>query len=217
MSVKTSIFKPNKNYTFSDYFEINYPTKEILAAFEYDYDFEVLTLPEYSTNFDALDRLRNVYLTKLPLISLNSEISRRDFYIAPFLLELLEYIRAEINVEYPIDAGQNLSGSVDYLVKSVNNLIIIEAKKGDLERGFNQLAVELIALDKTLDDRLDTLYGTVTLGDVWRFGRLQRSSKLLSKDMNIYALPEDIERLLAIMLGILQLESGKVDKEVENP
>ncbi len=199
-----SIFKKDKQYTFSDYFEMNYPTKEILAAFAYQYQFEVLTLPEVALEMTTVERLRTVYLTKLPLISLNSEVSRRDFYIAPLLLELLDYIQAEINVEYPLDGGPHLSGTVDYLLRSLNNLIIIEAKKGDLERGFNQLAVELIALDKILGESPAKLYGTVTLGNVWRFGVLNRATKSVSKDMNIYALPEDLERLLTIMVGILR-------------
>jgi len=37
------------------------------------------------------------------------------------------------------------------LIKFTSNVIILEAKNGDLERGFNQLAVELIALDKYIE------------------------------------------------------------------
>jgi len=139
------IFKKDKKYTFSDYFELNNPTKEILEEFGYKYRFEELKLPKSSKELGSLDKLKETYIKKLPLISLNSEMAKREFYISPLLLQLLEYIQAEIDVEYPLDAGENLSGNIDYLIKFTNNIIIIEAKKGDLERGFNQLAVELIA------------------------------------------------------------------------
>ena len=95
---------------------------------------------------------------------------------------------------------------MDYLIKSANNLIVIEAKKGDLEKGFNQLAIEMIALDKYEDNALNLLFGAITLGDIWRFGVLHRQEKLLTKDMNAYVLPADLERLFSILLGILELE-----------
>jgi hypothetical protein len=146
------IFKAGKKYTFSDYFDLNNPTQEIVAEFGYRYIFQQLELPRYSQPVPALSRLRQVYITKLPLISLTSEAAKREFYVAPLLLEMLEFVRAEINVEYPLDAGDNLSGTIDYLLKFAGNMVIIEAKKGDMERGFNQLAAELIAFDKTTDN-----------------------------------------------------------------
>jgi hypothetical protein len=145
-----------------------------------------LKLPKSSKEIGNLDKLKETYIKKLPLISLNSEMAKRAFYISPLLLELLEYIPAEIDVEYPLDAGENLSGYLDYMIKFTSNIIILEAKKGDLERGFNQFAVELIALDKYLESEQELLYGAITLGDVWRFGVLDRSNKLLKKDMEAY-------------------------------
>lgn len=198
-----SIFKKDKAYRFSDYFELIYPTKEIIEAFGYHYTFEEIALPETSIEKHSLDKLRDTYLKKLPRISLNSEAARREFYIAPLLLELLDEIAAEINVEYPLEVEENLSGTLDYFVRYQDNLVIIEAKKGDLEKGFNQLAVELIALDKFLDRPSEVLYGVVTLGDIWRFGVLKRQEKLLKKDMNAYVLPANLDKLFSILLGIL--------------
>jgi hypothetical protein len=116
----------------------------------------------------------------------------------------LDYLNAEINVEYPLDAGENLIGTVDYFIKYSSNIVIIEAKKGDLEKGFNQLAIELIATDKCEENSSKTIYGAVTLGDIWRFGTLQREEKLLKKDMNAYIIPSDLEKLLSILLGMLE-------------
>lgn len=109
------IFTKDKNYTFLDYFEMNHPTREILAAFDYQYAFEEITLPQTDIQIGSLDKLRDTYIKKLPFISLNSEAAR----------------------------------------------------------------------------------------DVWRFARLERREKLLKKDMNIYALHADLERIFSAVLGIL--------------
>ena len=44
--MKKTVLKKDKKYTFSDYFELNYPTKEIPEEFGYKYHFEELKLPE---------------------------------------------------------------------------------------------------------------------------------------------------------------------------
>jgi hypothetical protein len=204
--MRKSILKKDKRYTFADYFELNNPTDEIVQEFGYQYLFTELVLPQAPQLFGSLNKLRETYVKKLPFISLNSEAAKREFYISPLLLEMLEYIQPQINVEYPLDGGENLSGSVDYLIRYHHEMIMIEAKKGDLEKGFNQLAVELIALDKASTNEAQFLYGAVTLGDIWRFGLLDRADKLLRKDMNAYVLPADLEQLFAILLGILNFQ-----------
>ncbi|VFM95759.1 MAG: hypothetical protein BECKG1743D_GA0114223_104794 [Candidatus Kentron sp. G] len=203
-----SILKKDKKYTFSDYFELNCSTREILAEFGYGYAFEQLMLPKTSREITPLERLGNTYITKLPHIVLSSEAARREFYLSPFLLEMLDWIDARIDVEYPLDGGENLSGVVDYLITSSSNILIVDAKKGDLEQGFNQLAVELIALDKYDDGTSKVLYGAVTSGDFWRFGQLDREERLLRKDMNGYVLPSNLDELFSILIGILEGETG---------
>ncbi len=201
----SKILKSDRRYTFSDFFELNYSTKDVMEEFGYGYSFEQLSLPK-TAKILSLNELLQTYTKKLPCISLTSETAKREFYISPLLLELLDYIQAEINVEYPLDAGENLSGTIDYLLKYLTgNSVIIEAKKGDLEKGFTQLAVELIALDKSLDSPQQLIYGAVTLGDVWRFGVLDRRTKILKKDMNAYSLLPDFEKILAVLIGILEL------------
>jgi hypothetical protein len=202
-----SVLKKEKKYTFSDYFDLNNPIREIVEEFGYSYHFEELKLPESVREIGSLERLRDVYVTRLPFISLNSENAKREFYVAPLLLELLGYINAEINVEYPLDAGENLSGTLDYLIRYSGNIIIIEAKKGDLERGFNQLAIELIALDKYEERPLKVLYGAVTLGDIWRFSILHRKEKILIKDMNAYSIPADLKKIFLVLLGMLDQDA----------
>lgn len=205
--MRRSVLKKDKKYTFSDYFELNNPIREILEEFGYEYRFETLELPKTTRQIGSLEKLLQTYVNKLPFISLHSEAAKREFYISPLLLELLDYLHAEINVEYPLDAGENLTGTVDYFIQYSGTIVIIEAKKGDMEKGFNQLAIELIAMDKCVENAQNVLYGAVTLGDIWRFGTLQRAEKVLKKDMNAYIIPSDLETLLSLLLGILEQEA----------
>ena len=90
------------------------------------------------------------------------------------------------------------------MLRAAHELIVIEAKKGDLERGFNQLAVEMIALAKyEADDTPELLYGAITIGEVWRFAVLDKAAKSLAKDVHTYRFPEDLANIFAILNGIL--------------
>ncbi|MEN8216340.1 MAG: hypothetical protein ABFS56_08175 [Pseudomonadota bacterium] len=132
--------------------------------------------------------------------------------IAPLLWEIIRHVKAKINVEYPIEIDDKLGGLLDYLVHSEQEIIIIEAKKGEL--GFNQLIAELIAMDKYQSDNEspEFLYGVVSIGELWRFGILNRKTKKILKDLHTYRVPEDIESIFSIIVGILkkaQITSGR--------
>jgi hypothetical protein len=95
----------------------------------------------------AIEDLKNRIEESLPRLGLTSEMARREFLIAPVLTDLLHYTQATLNVEYPITVNYQLKGTLDYLLQNQRTVLVIEAKNEDLERGFIQLAIELIALD----------------------------------------------------------------------
>jgi hypothetical protein len=80
---------------------------------------------------------------------------------------------------------------------------IIEAKNADLQRGFIQLAAELIALDQSVEPTLPYVYGAVSIGDVWQFGVVDRAAKRIAQDLQLYRVPADLDELLQIMIAIL--------------
>ena len=184
--MRKSIFQAGRRYTFSDYFEMGQPTEEILAEFGYSFSLASLDLP-LATEIDnlAIENLRAAYYALIPKVSLNSEIAKRELLVAPVLHNIVRNLDAKLHVEYAIDVDDKLSGSIDYLLRAAHELIVIEAKKGDLERGFNQLAVEMIALAKyEADDTPELLYGAITIGEVWRFAVLDKAAKSLAKDVS---------------------------------
>lgn len=201
--MQKTIFLADKNYTFSDFFDMAYPTEDIIKEFGYEYSFEMLELPRQKIEETSITELQNELIKKLPKISLNSEIARRDFLIAPILFKLLNFVDFRISTEYPLDVEKNLRGTLDYLLRSNKKLTIIEAKRGDLDKGFTQLAVELIAMEKYEEETPEPLFGIVTTGDIWKFGKLESTSKKITKDINAYRIPTDMIDLFSILVGIL--------------
>ncbi|WP_420209374.1 hypothetical protein [Candidatus Electronema sp. JC] len=207
------IFQEGRRYTFSDYFELSNPTEEIAEALGYSFATKALQLPTASSVERVhIAAMRQLLYDILPKIALTSEIAKRDFMIAPVLWEVIRHAQAKIFVEYPIAVDDKLSGSFDYLLCSRQQLVVIEAKKGDLERGFSQLAAELIALDRQETEQsghcaeMAMLYGAVSMGELWRFAVLDRTQKHLCKDLHTYRVPEDIEDIFLILLGMLQAD-----------
>ncbi|MCK5522374.1 MAG: hypothetical protein KAI83_04490 [Thiomargarita sp.] len=203
--MKKSIFKEGKKYTFSDYFEMNNPTEEIVGEFGYSFSYEVINLPQSTDyNIAEIKKLQETYYQILPKISLNSEMAKREFLIAPILIEIAKNTDSKINVEYAIEVDDKLSGSLDYLIRSNQELLIIEAKEGDLDKGFNQLSAQLIALDKYEEsDFGHILYGAITIGEVWKFGMLNRTEKKMMKDINSYTIPAEVEKVFSILMGLV--------------
>lgn len=202
-----SILQRERSYTFADYFELSNPTEEVVAEFKYGYELTKLDLPRAELK-QPLDRLLAMFYQKLPHISLTSETAKRQVLIAPILLELLDHIDLKIDIEYPVFVNERLKGNIDYLVRSQESFVVVEAKKADMERGFTQLAVELIAMDKRNPEQQDLLYGAITIGHLWRFGVLRRQQKLISKDTDSFRVPSDLEDLFKVLLGILKPPTG---------
>jgi hypothetical protein len=204
-----SIFTEGKKYTFSDYFELGNPTEEIIKSLGYSFFTQPLDLPRKNNiSKELIEQISTTYYTILPKISVNSETAKREVMIAPVLHAVIQHINARLNIEYSVSINDRLSGTIDYLFRSSQELIVIEAKKGDLDRGFNQLAAEMIAMDmyEEEQDSPTKVYGAITIGEVWRFAVLEREEKHLFKDIHTFRFPEDLTDIFSILTGILQKE-----------
>ncbi len=201
---RPSILQPGQSYTFRQYFEMTYEPEDILAEFGYTLKRSPMSMPQSTIDLDRLDNLKTRIEESLPYISLTSETARRELLIAPLLLDVVHYTRAQLRIEYPLTVTEQLKGSLDYYLYSVGKLLVIEAKNADLTRGFTQLAVELIALDQWTDFAQPTLQGAVSTGDVWQFGVLQREQKQIQQGLTLYRVPDDLESLIRILVKILE-------------
>lgn len=197
------ILQKDKSYTFSDYFHLNHPTKDIVAEFGYTYELRKIALPQEDVG-ETFQQLKTKFYQKLPRISLTSEAAKREVLVAPIFLELMDYIELNMDIEYPVYVNEWLKGNIDYLLRSQGEFIVVEAKNADMERGFTQLAVELIAMEQYLETyQQSPIYGAVTVGNIWQFGSLDRERKYISKDIDTFRVPSDVEELFKVIVGIL--------------
>jgi hypothetical protein len=201
---RATIIQPDQSYTFADYFKLNFAPQDILEHFNVTLQRRSLNLPHYSGTLDRLNDLKARIEESLPRLSLTSEMARREFLIAPVLTDVLHYTQATLNVEYPVAVSHQLKGSLDYLLQNHQTFLVIEAKNEDLERGFVQLAIELIALDQWIESEQTILQGAISTGNIWQFGQFDRRSRQVTQDLDLYRVPADLEDLLRILVKILE-------------
>ena len=196
------ILQEGQSYTFRSYFEMPYEADEILAELGYAMLKTRLELPRSNRQLERLAELRQRIDESLPLVSFSSETARRETLVAPALLEVARYCQCQMRIEYPLSVNNWLKGNLDYFLKRNSGLLVVEATNDDLTRGFTQLAVELIAISEVEEG--DLFYGSVTIGDAWRFGRLEKTKQQILQDVSLYRIPDDLEDLMKILVGILE-------------
>ncbi|NEO79988.1 hypothetical protein [Moorena sp. SIO4G3] len=205
---KIPILQSGKSYTFRSYFEMVVEPEDILAEFGYTLKRSSLNLEQSTTKIDRLSSLKSRIEESLPYVSLTSEAARRELLIAPILLDLVHYTQAQLRIEYPLTVTEYLKGYLDYYLYTDTKLLVIEAKNANIQRGFTQLAVELIALDLWSDAEQLILQGAVSTGDIWQFGLLHREHKQVTQDLNLYRVPADLEELFRILVAVLGDRDG---------
>lgn len=113
-----------------------------------------------------------------------SEAARCEAIIFPVLKENYKAYanNYELWIGTSIAYDETLSGTPDYLISTRSRLgktvvgkpliILVEAKRNDFDRGWGQCLAELVAAQKMNNDADFPVYGIVTDGNLWQFGRL---------------------------------------------
>ncbi|NJN74576.1 MAG: hypothetical protein HC799_18170 [Limnothrix sp. RL_2_0] len=201
------IIKSDENYSFSKFFELKISAKDLAKEFGYSFERTWLNLPQYSKELDRCQETLKRIEEILPYVDLSTEQARREWLISPMLMDLIHYTKVEIQVEYSIRVNQQLQGIFDYFLESSKQVVIVEAKKSDLDFGMTQLISELIALDSWLekDSQLEII-GAVTTGKIWEFACLSRQDKYIQQGLESYGIPGNFEELMRILIYSLILE-----------
>lgn len=202
--MKKNVILPDKDYTFSDYFRLRMRTEEVLDYFGYEKSNEDFVFDRIGGEIPNFENLNWQIREHLLHISMENEITRREFLIAPIMSLVRHLTKAKLISEYWLEINHQLKGSLDYYLKRENELLVIEAKNADLTRAFTQLAVELVAIDKAEETDKNIIYGAVSTGQEWQFGRLERDKKKFFQDINTYAVPSNLEDIVRILAGILE-------------
>jgi hypothetical protein len=162
--------------------------------------------------FAPRDWLINLLRESAPLaVVLGTEKVRSELIVAPLLFEFRELLDRQVSffsgTDFSIDLESGLNGVCDFLLTRSTSevsieapaIIIIEAKKGELNAGWGQCAAEMIAAQKfnrANEQEIPTIYGSVTTGTQWQF--LKLTGQVLTIDPTEYSL-NPIDRILGIL------------------
>ena len=129
-----------------------------------------------------------------------SEAARCENVIYPILREVYkEYADAfTLWSHQSISCDTQLSGTPDYLISTKSALgktvlgspiiIVVEAKRSDFIEGWGQCLAGLVAAQKINDDNAIPVYGIVTDGALWEFGKLE--ANLFTQNETVLAISD---------------------------
>ncbi|MBD2570275.1 hypothetical protein [Anabaena lutea] len=156
--------------------------------------------------------LAAVLKTTVPLaLAINTEKARSEMIIAPVLIEIKNKFSEKISlfsgVDFNVEPEQGLNGICDFLIsKSSEQLFIttpvitiVEAKNENIKLGLGQCVAEMIAaqlFNQKEGNSIDSIYGIVTTGNMWKFLKLQEQSIYI--DFSEYYI-KDINKILGIL------------------
>ena len=143
----------------------------------------------------------------------NSESAICENLIYPVLKEVWKFYRSKLTLwsHQTLIYDEDLSGVPDYIVTQRNPLativfdkpyfLAVEAKQDKFEEGWGQCLAEMIAVQRINDDLEKTIFGIVSNGKVWQFGKL--NADIFTRSRNLYTI-EELDKLFAAVNYIFQ-------------
>jgi hypothetical protein len=138
----------------------------------------------------------------LPLaVASSSEKAKSELLISPILVEVRKYLKRRVSLfsgqDFPVDAAVGLVGICDFLIsRSTEQLevespviVLVEAKKADINSGMGQCMAEMEAarrFNEQAGEKANPIYGCVTSGLLWRFLKLDGNQ--MTVDLKDYSL-----------------------------
>lgn len=150
-------------------------------------------------------------------VALVSEKARSEFIVAPILLEMREVAAQPIviysGIRFDVAPEEGLQDICDFIVSrselsptlQAPLVMLVEAKKNDIESGLGQCAAEMIAaqcFNQQEGNPTNIIYGCITTGELWQF--LQLDGTLLRIDPQRFY----IERIGYILGSLVQMTAS---------
>ncbi len=151
-------------------------------------------------------------------VSVISEKARSEFIVAPILLYIREVHQGRISiysgVRFDVDPDNGLRGVCDFILSqgmmlpTVQSpvLVMVEAKKNDIEEGFGQCAGEMVAaqiFNEREGNAIPAVYGCVTNGESWQFLRLIGKALEIDKQRYFLAKLDEVLGILSVIVKSL--------------
>ena len=163
------------------------------------------------------DLLKATLEENIPLATaINTEKARGELIIFPILLEVKRRINIPISIfsgkEFNVDIVRGLNGNPDFLISRNREqffitapvITLVEAKNQDINSGLGQCGAEMVAAqiyNAKKNNAIDSVFGCVTTGVLWRFLRLENQTLSIDK---VEISLEPVERLLGIFSQIIK-------------
>ena len=144
-----------------------------------------------------------------------SEKAKSELLVSPILVEARRLADKRVQLfsgeEFEVDRERGLNGFCDFLFSKSDNqftidapvLMLVEAKRGEIETGLGQCVAEMVAAqiyNQNLEQTTPIIYGCVTSGTLWQFLKLEGTDVAI--DSNSY-LVTPVQRIFGILKWIL--------------
>jgi hypothetical protein len=153
----------------------------------------------------------------------NSEFAVCQNLIYPVLKEVWKAYRSKFLLwtQKFFNCDASLSGFPEYILARRSPLgkvvfdkpyfILVEAKQDNFDAGWGQCLAEMIAAQKINAELSITVYGIVSNGDVWQFGKLEES--VFTRNKTFYTI-QVLDQLFAAVNYVFQQCEAQLDQLV---
>ncbi len=143
----------------------------------------------------------------------NSEFAICENLIYPVLKEVWKKYSSKFTLwsHESLNYDEKLSGFPEYILAKRSPLgkvvfdkpyfILVEAKQDNFEAGWAQCLSEMIAAQRLNDELLITIFGIVSNGDRWQFGKLK--DEVFSRNITFYSIQE-LDKLFSAVNYVFQ-------------
>ena len=144
-----------------------------------------------------------------------TEKALSEILVSPILLEARKLANRQVQLfsgeEFDVDRYRGLNGFCDFLFSRSESrltidapvLMIVEAKRGELESGLGQCVAEMVAAqiyNHQQEKPISIIYGSVTSGKLWQFLKLEGS--IVTVDLTTYPVMP-VPKVLGILKWML--------------
>ena len=153
----------------------------------------------------------------IPLATaIGTEKAKSEMIVSDVLVELREQLDLSISlfsgIDFNVDDENGLAGVCDFLISlspvqfvlEAPVIVLVEAKKDDLEIGLGQCVAEMVAaqyFNAEKGNDIRRIYGATTSGREWRFLKLE--GKKLHIDMAVYQIAQ-CDKILGILANMVK-------------
>jgi hypothetical protein len=144
-----------------------------------------------------------------------TEKAKSELLVSPILVEARRLANERVQLfsgeEFNVDRDRGLNGFCDFLFSRSENpftidapvLMLVEAKRGEIETGLGQCVAEMLAAqfyNQSQEQSISVIYGCVTSGTLWQFLKLEDGNVTIDPT-NYLVTP--VQKILGILKWIL--------------